>query len=682
MISIRRIGKTFFRYLQRSELKDESLFKKYSRVFVITVLNAISGGLKKISNTSNKVNKKVHLLSDFLHNDNKYPLYPKISNEQISKIEESIKISFVGDLILLKEMVENGYKEDISDHDFSEMFSIVKNYWKENDFNIGVFEGPVAGEEKGFSSSNYGDGFRLFLNFPKAFSMNVKEAGIDVVTLANNHLLDQGIEGYLNTLQTLDEIGLPHIGAYRSEEDKNNEKKIFTIKGKRIALLAYTYGSNYCSDDYFFDAKHTHITNIIASPDSNYYKQSLESVAKDFASIKTQDPDTIIVLPHMGTQFKHYPDYFQKTWVNNFVELGADVILSDHPHATQPVEWIDNQKHHKKTLVVNSPGNFINSFTAFDGDASYMAEIYLTPDTSKPIACSIIPIYAYGKQKGNYIALPIYNAIKDASIFSSLSKADFKRLSEIQKIITKSAYGVELTIDQIQKRYYSFPDIGYMRNKVEPIILSAKEKDSIFYKLINQSSKILFVGDSVTEGTMNGGYGWFEPLMEHFSEKNFSTIAKGSETSTYFMNKKEEIASENADLYVFALGCNDIRYRTPSTCAMDEDSYISNIKQIINEVRKSKPEANIVFISPWQSLNYDPYCPLSNTDKDKLYHKYSDRLERYCKDNNFIYINPNPYIMIFIRKTDSRKYMKDWVHPNADEGILLYSKAVINASIN
>jgi poly-gamma-glutamate capsule biosynthesis protein CapA/YwtB (metallophosphatase superfamily) len=119
------------------------------------------------------------------------------------------------------------------------MFKYTSRHFHESDFSIGVYEGPSAGNNTSFSNSNYDDGIPIALNYPDEFAEAVKKAGIDLVTTANNHLLDKGINGAIRTLNILDKYNLKHLGSYRNQEEKN-KIKILNIKGVNIAFLAYT----------------------------------------------------------------------------------------------------------------------------------------------------------------------------------------------------------------------------------------------------------------------------------------------------------------------------------------------------------------------------------------------------------------------------------------------------------
>lgn len=609
------------------------------------------------------------------------PIFPILSKNQDERLSNAIRLTFTGDLILLKDMVENGYDSLSGQYSFDSMFKYVKEYYDEADFNIGVFEGPVAGADKGYSTSYFNDGIPLYLNFPKEYAEAVKRAGFDIVTLANNHLLDQGVPGMYHTLDELDNIGLAHVGAYRNDGEKTSVS-IVEVKGKRIAFLAYTFWCNYYKPDFFFEAENKHLTNFIVSPESPHINETLDAVKKDFENAKSLSPDLIVVLPHMGKQFMHSPDEFQKYWCKVFVELGADIVFSDHPHAVQPIEWIKNGN--KDVLIVHCPGNFINSFIGFDGDASMIVECYLDPETGKPFASACIPIYAYSKygrsKSENYTGIPIYQLMKDESICPELSRFEYYRIQAIQRLITKTAIGVELGLDQIQKRYYTFPDLGYVRQPTEKLL----EKQFIIssskiIEKVQKNDKIAFVGDSLTEGTFNGGYGWFEPMMQNYPNKQVFRFAIGSQTSKFFKENKEAIAELKADLYFLAMGCNDIRYRKADICAMNESEYVANINELCQSILEKQPSAEIVCISPWKSGRYDPNCRMTLAEKEKLYDRYGSALKKYCDSHGFLFVDPNPYIEAVVSKRDRRYYMLDHIHCNADQGIKLYSEAVMSS---
>ena len=109
-------------------------------------------------------------------------------------INNSIRISFVGDLILSKDQAISAKNNITGKYEFDEMFKYTSKHFHESDLFIGVYEGPSAENNASYSTSNYDDNIPLFLSFPDEFAESVKNAGINLVITANNHLLDKHLE--------------------------------------------------------------------------------------------------------------------------------------------------------------------------------------------------------------------------------------------------------------------------------------------------------------------------------------------------------------------------------------------------------------------------------------------------------------------------------------------------------
>ena len=167
-------------------------------------------------------------------NGNEDIIYPVMSSEQKAAFDNAFRITFSGDLILLDDQVKRGRTD--GGYDFSHVFEYAEKYIASADYAIGVFEGPMAGEAAGYSSSNFDDGKELYLNFHDQFAEAVKNAGFDLVTTANNHVLDRGPEGALRTLDILDKIGLDHTGSYRPEI-----LQTYTVKSRAIQVFLSTF---------------------------------------------------------------------------------------------------------------------------------------------------------------------------------------------------------------------------------------------------------------------------------------------------------------------------------------------------------------------------------------------------------------------------------------------------------
>jgi len=602
-----------------------------------------------------------------------------MTEEQKSALKDALSISFTGDLILLQDQVQKAYSDSTGEYDFSPMFEYARRYLAAADISIGVFEGPAAGEEAGYSTSNYDDGIPLYLNFPDSFAKAVKESGIDLVSTANNHLLDKGEEGAMRTLDILDQVGLLHVGSYRDEAEKQSFM-ILEKKGVRIAFLVYTLGSNGYTEEYFL-RENTSITSILANPDSKFFNEAREKVISDFRMVKNSEnpPDLIVVIPHMGTQFIHNTDKYQNTWNDIFIRAGADIVLGDHSHAVQPVEFrtaSDDAGNAKQTVIINCPGNFANSFIEKDGDATSIAEVYIDPETKEILCAGVIPMYTRSTADGNYQALPIYSILTEPDLKNEISGYEMKRISEVQSVVTSVMLGTELTLDQAQEKYFLFPE-GYVRQPAEAIEMTDEMRGTDLCKLLSQSKTICFVGDSITAGSENGGYGWYEPMMAAFPEITVNKEAWGSATTQTLLKNSGSIAERCADLYVIAIGTNDVRYRNSKTCAMDKVSYIENIDRLIKKIKEENPQAHFVLISPWLARDNDPYTAIPVEKRDQLLTEYSDALELYCEENRYGYIDPNPAIKEALLKCAPSDFLIDHIHPNASAGIALYSEKVL-----
>ncbi len=600
-------------------------------------------------------------------------VYPVMSKEMKRAIDHSVSIAFVGDLILLQDQVRDAYSGSGDGYGFAPVFQYAAKYLKEADLAIGVFEGPMAGESAGYSTSNYNDGLPLRLNYPDSFASAVKEAGIDLVSTANNHLLDCGLEGAWRTLDVLDRVGLLHVGSYRNAHDKASFL-IVDVKGIRIAFLAYAYGSNGYSEEFFFDGDHS-VTSALAAPGSKYFETAKASVLEDFKRLKevATPPDLIVVMPHMGTQFSHQVDDYQRTWNDIFVEAGADIILGDHAHAVQPVQF-------RGAVIVNCPGNFANSYTKYDGDATSIVELYIDPASRDVIGAAVVPMYTHSTYGGQYRALPVHSILTDPDLQNDISRYEMQRVAEVQETVTSVMLGARLTLDQSQERYFLFPE-GYVRQPVSAIDMTEDMKMSHLYSLLSRAKSVCFAGDSITAGSRNGGYGWYEPLMAAFPDIAVTREAWGSATSVTLLENAESVADHRCDLYVVAIGTNDVRYRDDRTCAMDSESFTDNIDSLVAIVLARNPQAKFALISPWLAQYNDPYTALSVDDRDRLLGEYAEALRVYCEEKDFCFVNPNPAIHQALTRHPPSRYLLDHIHPNARDGIRLYSEKVL-ADIN
>lgn len=621
-------------------------------------INPIKALLYKLNSSNDNIKLKTSSFqSNLTYNDNLKNLF-----------KQSLRISYIGKLILLKDQVIAAKNNLTRKYEFEEMFQYTSKYFHESDFSIGVYAGPSAGNDTSFSTSNHREGIHLTPNYPDEFAEAVKKAGINLVTTANNHLLDKNISGAMRTLNILDKFNIMHIGSYRNQEEKNKIKMV-NIKGIKIAFLAYTSSVNYNMIDDIYE-KYKYLTGIIPNRNNKYYENIYDDIKNDFIQAKKAKPDIILVLAHMGEQFYHHTIEFQDKWNKIFSELGTDIILGDHSHTVQPLEYLG------KTLIINSPGNFVNSYMENDEDSTAIIDIYIHKELKKVLGASAIPMYTKEIRAKFFSAIPIYDLIKNKII--ELSQKEKKRVEEIQEMSTKVLVGKAFGIREVKKNYYFINNSYYDFDKGDNHFCNdiAKYNKKKLYQFINNSNSITFIGDSITEGTINGHHPWYEPIINCFKNKKIINISKGSFTTKLIIKRyKEEIMKSNSDLYIFAIGTNDIRYKSSLVCSMNSSEYIKKIEEIVNLTKRI--DSKFIFIAPWISNSKDLVSKFNHFEKKKLIKQYSLELENYAKKrNNYIFINANDYLEQKI-KANEKKYMLDSIHPNNNYGIELYSKAIL-----
>ena len=286
--------------------------------------------------------------------DKEKPIDPKTTN---------IKILSVGDIMFHMPQVKAAHLEDGS-YDFTESFKYVKKHISNADIALANFETVTAGNDKAFS------GFPQF-NSPKETLGALKDTGFDILSTANNHSLDQGKEGIINTLNNIEEFGLKSAGSYKDREKK------FLIEEKngiKVGFLAYTYGLNGL-DMYLSEEELSYMINLI---DEEKIKEDIEDIKKEV--------DLVVVSAHWGVEYQRQANDFQIDLAHKMVDWGANIVFGSHPHVLQGSEIIE--KDGKDNFIIYSMGNFIsnqrkdtmgNSFTE-DG---VMVEVDIEKDMKK-----------------------------------------------------------------------------------------------------------------------------------------------------------------------------------------------------------------------------------------------------------------------------------------------------------
>lgn len=248
-----------------------------------------------------------------------------------------IKAKFFGDTMAHIGQVQYALAYGGGDYDFSNQFSYIKDYVKDSDLAITNYE-TTSDPNREYS------GYPAF-NTPANYLKNIKEAGFDVVTTANNHALDTDEEGVQTTIEAIKEAGLDFVGTKAKDSDKILYKE---INGIKVAILAYTYGANGKED----------LLNVRDEVSSlNYLNE--ENIKSDIEEAKKNSADFIIVYPHWGIEYESYPTDETIKLAHEMVDWGADLVIGNHPHVVQPVE-VYKSEDGREGIIAYALGNFIS----------------------------------------------------------------------------------------------------------------------------------------------------------------------------------------------------------------------------------------------------------------------------------------------------------------------------------
>ena len=212
-------------------------------------------------------------------------------------------------------------------------------------------ETVLGGDHKGFS------GYPNF-NTPSDMAGSLVELGFDIVNGNNNHALDMGTDGLLNSLAYWAEYGddVVFTGVFESQEQRD-AIPIIEIDGVKISFLTYTYGTN------------AHVRD--ASYQINYFDRDLIT---DDVKRAQELSDFVVLAAHWGDEYTMVPNQMQLDYAQLFSDLEVDVVLGSHPHTIQPIEWVTGETGHK-TLVIYSLGDVVSSavkdITLLGGSVSF-----------------------------------------------------------------------------------------------------------------------------------------------------------------------------------------------------------------------------------------------------------------------------------------------------------------------
>ena len=201
------------------------------------------------------------------------------------------------------------------------------------------------------------------------------EMGTDIAALANNHIYDHGEQGALDTFDTLDEQGIPYIGAGRDIDDAS-QTAYCIANGTSIAILNATEIERYENPD----------TREAGEDSPGVFRMLDTSQLCDKIREAKEKADLCIVYAHWGTEKMPSADWSQTTKAEELADAGADLIVGSHPHVLQNIEYVNG------VPVFYSLGNYF-----FGAAARDTGVLRVTVNTQEPAisALQFIPMLQY-----------------------------------------------------------------------------------------------------------------------------------------------------------------------------------------------------------------------------------------------------------------------------------------------
>ncbi|MDD4681475.1 MAG: AmmeMemoRadiSam system protein B, partial [Clostridia bacterium] len=221
-------------------------------------------------------------------------------------------------------------------HPFTEIFDCFENA----DILFGNLEQPITSHEKSLDKN-----YKYILESVPEAIQGIQYAGFNMLSLANNHMMDYYWEGLDDTITILDDSDISHAGAGRDLIDAR-KPAIIEKKGLKIALLAYTDMAyvEYRGNPPLYFAADIHKPGVAPL--------RLELIQEDIQKVREQ-VDIIILSLHWGEEDSFRISEQQKKLAHELSDAGADIILGHHPHWFQGIEIYNGKP------IVYSLGNFI-----------------------------------------------------------------------------------------------------------------------------------------------------------------------------------------------------------------------------------------------------------------------------------------------------------------------------------
>lgn len=309
---------------------------------------------------------------------------PTQATEPATRAQKSTKttihIKAAGDLNVTNTVINAGVA--VGGYNYTRAFMDVASTLSDADLTVLNLEGNICGEPYGSDTTSA----------PRELLDGLRNAGVDLIQMANSCTINNGLIGLTSTLQTIRAAGLEPVGAFASESEFQQSKgyTITEAQGVKVAFVAFTKGLGGRG----LPAGNDNLVNILYEDyASTYDKIDRTRITSVLKAVEAEKPDITIALLHWGSEYNDDISDTQKSIVNLMKKQGVDVIIGTHPHTVQAIEYYELAG----TLVAYSLGDFFGDASRGGTNYSIILDLEITKDsstgTTKVTNYSYTPIY-------------------------------------------------------------------------------------------------------------------------------------------------------------------------------------------------------------------------------------------------------------------------------------------------
>lgn len=326
--------------------------------------------------------------------------------------DTSCRIGSVGDVILhLPVTKAYGGSSPEHPHDFSPALQTFLRAYQSVDYMVVNLETSLAGPDKPYS------GFPNF-NAPDEIAANLRDAGVDLQLLANNHIYDNGKAGFLRTMEVLRQAGVTYTGARASEQEL--PYLIADINGIQVGILNYTYEMEHEGERKSINGNimETSVENNLNSFEPGDIESFYEEVGQMRTELCAKGAEFILMYIHWGNEYELQQNATQEAIAQRLCDIGIDAVIGGHPHVVQPVDVLTGSDGTHKMFCAYSLGNHlsnqrrekISSRPNGHTEDGLMITLTLTRTSGQVSISGIeaVPTYVYKTNQPRYYVIPIY----------------------------------------------------------------------------------------------------------------------------------------------------------------------------------------------------------------------------------------------------------------------------------